>query len=121
MCAEERTLRGTCRTAHNRQANAASSFFWSLWSFIGGVSLYDAWLVVLTRNVILSTEQNVICWHLINLEPMHLSLFLAAKAAGTLIVLAILGWLHLHSHRHTLTTSSGVATFQFGLLMYLNT
>ncbi len=59
----------------------APSYFWLLCSFIGTVSAYDAWLVVLTKSEVLRFEQNPVCWHLIKPEPEYLSLFLPAKAA----------------------------------------
>ena len=114
---------GACRgTDHGRQwtAERATSFFWSLWGFIGSVSVYDTWLVVLTKNEILGTEQNPVCWHLINLEPEDLSVFLPVKAAGTLMVLAILFWLHSRWRWHAQTAAAGVAAYQFALLLYLH-
>ncbi len=101
-------------------AKHATSFFWSLCGFIGTVSAYDAWLVVLTKSEILWLEQNPVCWHLINLEPEYLSLFLPAKAAGTIAVLAFLFWLYSRQRWHALSAASGVAAYQFGLLLYLH-
>ncbi|MFM9964903.1 MAG: hypothetical protein ACKV2Q_27185 [Planctomycetaceae bacterium] len=101
-------------------AKHATSYFWSLCGFIGAVSAYDAWLVVLTKSEILLTERNPLCWHLIRLEPEYLSLFLPAKAAGTIAVLAILFWLYSRQRWHALSAASGVAAYQFGLLLYLH-
>lgn len=102
-------------------AKRETSYFWSLWSFIGAVSAYDAWLVVLTKTEILFMEQNPVCRHLINLDPEYLGVFLPAKAVGTIAVLAILFWLYLRRRWHALSAASGVAAYQFGLLLYLHT
>lgn len=102
-------------------AKRETSYFWWLWSFIGTVSAYDAWLVVLTKAEILLMERNPVCRYLIKLEPEYLSVFLPAKSAGTIAVLAILFWLYSRRRWHALSAASGVAAYQFGLLLYLHT
>jgi hypothetical protein len=92
--------------------------FWLLWSFIGAVSLFDAWLVLFNQSEMLFVEENVICYLLIKLDPHGLSYFLPAKAAGTILVLAVLRAIHARLRRHGMVIAGGVAVYQFLLLFY---
>jgi hypothetical protein len=93
--------------------------FVALWLFVGLVSLYDAYLVVLYSSTILDLEQNPICRYLIQRGDGNLTLFLRAKAAGTCTVLATLAALYLRNQRFGQLIALGVAAFQLGLLWYL--
>jgi hypothetical protein len=92
--------------------------FVSVWLFVGLVSAYDAYLVVLYAESILGMEQNPICRYLIERDT-GLTLFLQAKGAGTCTVLAILGALYLRRQRQAQFIAGGVALFQLVLLWYL--
>src|SRR5262245_45689101 len=61
-----------------------------LWLFIGLVSLFDGFLVVRFRDVILEVEQNPVGALLLDLDHGSPGLFLRTKAAGTLLVLSAL-------------------------------
>lgn len=114
-----RTAAGLMREL-NRWMEAAHSthWFWLLWSFIGIVSLFDAWLVLVNQGEMLFVEENLLCYELIRLDPHGLSYFLPAKAAGTILVLAILRGIHLRLRRHAMAITGGVAMYQFLLLFY---
>lgn len=94
--------------------------YWWLWSFVGLVSLYDALLVVLFREVISSTEENPVGIALLRLDSGGLTYFLPAKLMGTAIVLGALVGVYrlLQNSRHLII--GGVASFQAWLLWYLN-
>jgi hypothetical protein len=94
--------------------------YWWLWAFVAAVSMYDAWLVVVFREIIHYTEQNPLGRLLIQLDSNGISYFLTAKAVGTAIVLAALIAVHRLSHRYREWIMGGVATFQAWLLWYLS-
>ena len=96
----------------------AARRFWMLWTFIGIVSVFDAWLVLVNQSEMLFVEENVFCYLLIKLDPHGLSYFLPAKGAGTLLVLTILRAIYARMERHGMAITSGVALYQFALLFY---
>ncbi len=87
---------------------------------IATISVYDAYLVMLYRSVILSVEQNPLCAMLIAWDPHDLSFFLVGKALGTLTVLGSLLALYCWRRRWALSAVTGVTVFQLALLLYLN-
>jgi hypothetical protein len=87
---------------------------------IGLVSVHDAHLVKIYQPVILSVERNPVCATLIAWDPTDLSFFLGAKMVGTLLTLAVLLVLFARYRRLALPVVSGVAAFQFALLLYLH-
>lgn len=93
--------------------------FWTLWSFIGAVSLLDLILVVVFQESILMMEESIPCRLLIALEPDSLSVFIVAKLLGTAASLTILRGIYLRLRPHGLAIASGVAGFQSWLLCYL--
>ncbi len=93
-------------------------WFWMLWGFIGIVSVFDAWLVLVNQSEMLLVEENLLCYTLIKLDPQGLSYFLPAKGAGTLLVLTILRAIYARMQRHGMAIIGGVAMYQFGLLFY---
>lgn len=99
----------------------ASSRFWFLfmWSFVGVVSGYDAYLGVRFWDSMPDMERNPICLYLIQQTNGNPIVFLAFKAAGTLLVLTAMAALYLCSPRLAQRIACGVASFQFGLLLYL--
>jgi hypothetical protein len=100
------------------QSVPTARWFWMLWAFIGVVSVFDAWLVLVNQSEMLFVEENLLCYTLIKLDPHGLSYFLPAKGAGTLLVLAILRAVYARIERYGMAITSGVAFYQFGLLFY---
>jgi len=94
-------------------------FFGAVLLFVGGVSLYDGYLVVRTGDMILDFEQNPAGRFLIAYNFGDPSLFLRLKAAGTLVVLAVMAELHRHSRRLASPVAWALLLFQSGLLFYL--
>ncbi len=89
--------------------------------FIAAVSVHDAALVAVNRDVILEMEQNPIgCW-LIRCNAGSVSLFVVTKLLGTSLVCAVLWSLFEHSRRVGFAVALPVAFFQAGLLTYLYT
>lgn len=95
------------------------SFLRLLWCYIFAVSLYDIWLVYVCRDVIMQTEQNPVCRLLIAYDPTGLSLFVTAKIAGTLFVIAACRRLVNRYRDLGAQVTTGLACFQSGLLVYL--
>jgi hypothetical protein len=96
----------------------STRWFWPLWSFIAVVSVLDAWLVVINLSEMLLVEENWVCRSLIRADPHNLGFFLPAKAAGTAIVLLALRGIVVRLERHGMLITSGVALYQFTLLLY---
>lgn len=93
-------------------------WFWTLWTFIAVVSVFDAWLVVFNLPEMPLAEENVICRSLILADPHGLGYFLPAKAAGTVLVLLALRGIFVRLERHGMLITSGVALYQLNLLLY---
>lgn len=115
---KQRCLAGKCYAGPLRHSLRAH--YWWLWSFVGLVSLYDAWLVVVFQEIIHDTEQNPVGRLLIRLNSNGITYFLTAKAAGTAVVLLALIALHRLSHQYRDWIMGGVASFQAWLLWYLS-
>lgn len=97
---------------------------WKLWFpffqvLIAAVSLYDCWLTLRFREVMIETEQNPVGLWLIEVASGEVWLFLQFKAAGTLMVLLLLFWMFLRNLSYTFTVSGSIASWQTGLLVYL--
>ena len=99
---------------------SAVTYFLSSWLAIGVISAYDAYLVKVSRPVILSLERNPVCAMLIHWDPHRLSYFFLAKTTGTVTVLAVLLVLYCRRPRLAMPVTTGVLAFQVGLLLYLN-
>lgn len=100
-------------------SSKATLWFWALWTFIGLVSMFDAYLVHRFIDSIVEMEENPVCRFLITLDTENLSVFLPAKALGTLLVLSILRLIFLRRREYSLTITSAVAAYQAGLMLYL--
>ena len=100
------------------QSAPRARWFWMLWTFIGVVSVFDAWLVLVNQSEMLQVEENLVCHSLIQLDPHGLSYFLPAKATGTLLVLMVLRAIYARLERHGMFITSGVAVYQLGLMFY---
>jgi hypothetical protein len=94
-------------------------FFAAILFYVCAVSAYDGYLVVRTGDEIRNFEQNPIGLLLINCNGGNPSLFLVAKAAGTLLVLYLLRTLNHRSQRLARPVTFAIALFQSGLLLFL--
>lgn len=93
--------------------------FFVMWFFVGVVSAYDGWLVVKYWQSIADLEQNPVCQYLIELGHGDSSIFIRAKASGTLAVLSVLASLYRAKPRLAMPVAAAVTLFQFGLLFHL--
>lgn len=107
--------------ARRALSSCSAAWFWTLWCFIGIASAFDAWLVHRFVDSIFEMEQNPVCLFLIELDAEHLSVFLPAKALGTLSVLSILRLIFVRRRKYSLPITWGVAAYQAGLVVYLVT
>jgi hypothetical protein len=95
------------------------ALFLLAWLFIGAVSVYDAYLVMLYQVCILDVELNPIACCIMRGEH-DVAGFLLAKALGTTVVLVILIALYTHAPRLAYPVIGAVSAFQMALLMFLN-
>lgn len=97
----------------------SASIFAMVLAFVAAVSFYDGYLVVRTGDMILDFEKNPVGSYLIRFNHGDPSLFLLVKAAGTVLVLSILGAVHRCSRRLAGPIAFAVVVFQTGLLIFL--
>jgi hypothetical protein len=93
--------------------------FAGILSYVGGVSVYDGYLVIRTGDEIRSFEKNPVGLRLIEANHGDPSLFLLTKAIGTTAVLSILTMLYRRSQRIAFPVASALLLFQSGLLIFL--
>jgi hypothetical protein len=93
--------------------------FTAILCFVGGVSLYDGYLVIRTGDEICEYEKNPAGLWLLNCDHGNPTLFLGAKAVGTLLVLATMTALYRRSQRLALPVAYALCLFQAGLLVFL--
>jgi hypothetical protein len=98
-----------------------SPFFAGILIYVGAVSVYDGYLVVRTGDMIRNFEKNPFGLILIDYNGGDPSLFLRAKAVGTLVVLIAPETLNRRSQRLARPVALAVALFQSGLLILLET
>ncbi|MEM7785034.1 MAG: hypothetical protein AAF623_16915 [Planctomycetota bacterium] len=101
-----------------RSVSRAKLIYGLATAFIAGFSFYDAYLVYKYRIVI--NEQNEFCKWLIELEPQHVSVFIAAKLLGTLCVVLALLLLGRYWNRVGTIATAALVMFQIGLGCYLH-
>src|SRR5580704_10251060 len=113
----------TTRTLDERKSELRRSFeslvFAVAMLFVGAVSVYDGYLVVRTGDEIRHFEKNPVGLFLIEHNHGDPTVFLMAKAAGTLVVLAALTLLYQRSQRIAFSVASALMLFQAGLLVFL--
>jgi hypothetical protein len=107
-----------------RTKPAPTPFLWTfafgiILFFVGGVSMYDGYLVVRTGDMILDFEQNPVGRYLIQCNNGDPSIFLRVKAASTMVVLTVLAEMHRYSRRLASPVAFGLAVFQSALLIFL--
>jgi hypothetical protein len=98
---------------------AWTPFFLAVVLFVGGVSVYDGYLVVRTGSMIRDFEKNPVGVYLIDCDDGSPDLFLRVKAAGTILSLVGLSVLHRHSKRLAGPVELALVLFQGGLLLFL--
>lgn len=89
-------------------------------TIIVAISIFDTYMVVKYRHVILEGERNPICEVLIRQDPIKLSWFVTAKMLGNLGVVACLTSLYRFGYPHCLLVAKWITTFQIALFAYLN-
>src|SRR5271166_330674 len=94
-------------------------FFTSALLFVGAVSFYDGYLVVRTGDMIEDFEKNPVGLYLIKMDNGSPAVFLRVKAAGTILVLTGLSFLHRRSKRLASPIAFALLAFQTGLLIFL--
>jgi hypothetical protein len=98
----------------------SSCWFTILCCFIAAVSVHDAYLLLHNRQVMLELEKNPIGRLLIVVGGGDVKLFVAVKLTTTAAVCSFLVWMYQRHPRRTQFIATGIATFQFGLLLYLH-
>ena len=95
------------------------NWFPVLLSLIAAVSMYDTALIVLFSDTIGAMEENPVGQWLLRVGEGNIWLFVRAKVAGTLTVLAVLTWMHHRRSNKTLPVTSSIAAYQTGLFTHL--
>jgi hypothetical protein len=88
--------------------------------FVGAVSVYDGYLVIRSGDEIRHFEKNPVGLFLIEHNHGDPTVFLMAKAAGTMVVLATMTVLYRRSQRVAFSVASALILFQAGLLLFLS-
>jgi hypothetical protein len=115
---DDENERSTGWPAENHRSRWAP-LFTSVLVFVGGVSVWDSYLVVRTGDMIEDFEKNPVGLYLIQLDNGNPDVFLRVKAAGTLLALSALSYLHRRSKRLACPVAFGLFVFQTGLLIFL--
>jgi hypothetical protein len=102
-----------------QQRNSREAMFCCLWLFITSVSVHDGYLVALNSSVIMEMELNPVGRHLLHMADGEVAGLLATKAVGTVLACSLLLLLFWQSRPLGWAVAAGLATFQFGLLLYL--
>jgi hypothetical protein len=102
-----------------RPAGCQNLIFPGLWLLIGSVSAIDTYLTVKFQESLVFLESNPIANLLLELDEGDASLLIGSKFLGSTLTLGILAALYLQNRRIGLMVSSGLASFQVGLLWYL--
>ncbi len=101
------------------QAQGWAPIFTSVLVFVGAVSLYDGYLVVRTGEEIMDFEKNPVGLYLLRIDNGSPDVFLRVKAAGTILALTSLSFLHRRSKRLASPIAFALCAFQTGLLIFL--
>jgi hypothetical protein len=118
---EQRTTRDDLDSHSNAviQPSGWAPFFTGALLFVGAVSFYDGYLVVRTGDMIENFEKNPVGLYLLKIDNGRPSIFLRVKAAGTILALAALSFLHRRSKRIATPIAFALSLFQTGLLIFL--
>jgi len=101
------------------QRQGLAPIFTSVLVFVGAVSLYDGYLVVRTGEEIMDFEKNPVGLYLLRIDNGSPDVFLRVKAAGTILALSSLSFLHRRSKRLASPIAFALCAFQTGLLIFL--
>lgn len=93
--------------------------FIALWLFIGLVSSIDAGLTVRHQESLRQMEQNPIARQLLEWEEWNPGVFIGAKFLGTILVLGFLAFVYRVHQPMARAIATGLAAFQFELLLFL--
>jgi hypothetical protein len=107
------------RDSRSLRIAPASFLFSAILLFVGGVSLYDGYLVLRTGEEICEYEKNPAGLWLLECDHGNPTLFLTAKGVGTVIVLGSMTMLYRRSQRLALPVAYALCLFQTGLLIFL--
>jgi len=91
--------------------------FCILWLIIGWISAFDAYLLLVSRSVVYSVEQNPVVLRIIINHSLDVAVGL--KFAGTIASLGLLAVVYNTNRTIGIIATGGTALFQVGLLMYL--
>jgi hypothetical protein len=118
---DPRETRDTSNTAPPGLAHSSAwaPLFTGALLFVGAVSFYDGYLVVRTGDMIEDFEKNPVGLYLLRIDNGSPSIFLRVKAAGTILVLTGLSFLHRRSKRMAVPIAFALSVFQTGLLIFL--
>ncbi|QEG40330.1 hypothetical protein [Roseimaritima ulvae] len=91
---------------------------------IGLISAFDFFVTIKTAHCLPEYEKNVMARKIMGLDEGHLyydrfAIFLGLKFAGTVTVLAILGFMGMRGDRRAMPVTLGVLAFQLYLLYTL--
>ena len=103
-----------------RDVNRTAAIFAALLLIVVGVSVHDAYLVLLYEDVIETTERNPIGLYLIEINGGGVTALLAAKLIGTCVAASLLMMLHEKKRGLALVVAACLACFQIVLLLYLH-
>lgn len=109
----------TPRSSPSSHIRTWTPFFIGVLIFVASVSVYDGYLVVRTGPLIRDFELNPVGQYLITCDDGDIDIFLRVKAAGTVVSLVGLCWLHRHSRRLAGPVELALVVFQGGLLLFL--
>ncbi len=101
------------------QRSGWAPIFTSVLVFVGAVSFYDGYLVVRTGDEIMAFEKNPVGLYLLRIDNGSPDVFLRVKAAGTILALTSLSFLHRRSKRLASPIAFALCAFQTGLLIFL--
>ena len=97
---------------------------WQLWFpfamvLIAAVSLYDTFLTIKFRDMMIYMEENPVGYWLMAICEGEVGLFIQLKLAGTMVVLLLLLWMKIRESRMTLPVTGSLASYQCWLMAYL--
>jgi hypothetical protein len=103
-----------------RAVSRAAPAFVAMLLIVVGVSVHDAYLVLLYEDVIETTERNPIGIFLIEINGGGVAALFAAKLIGTCVAGSLLMMLYEKKRELALVAAAGLACFQTLLLLYLH-
>lgn len=99
---------------------ALNGLFAVAWLFIIFVSVVDGYLLMHTRDVIGDFEQNPVGLTLLAINGGQVWMFLMLKLFGTILAGMLLLVVYQRKPPLGIVISLAIASFQFGLLLFLN-